>query len=130
MARTVRATMMVEGLVVASGYTVKAGQLVGFSGGEVVPALGVAGSVVPARGVALTSGKGGQAIAMGLRGEVSGVGAPAAAGADAYVSEINEGEVQAAAPTGAGSWQQSVGWAPVASGDRVALTFQDEGAVS
>ena len=133
MAKTVRATMVVEGLVVAAGIPVKAGDLVGFLGGLVLPALGASGFYTAARGVALTGGRAGETVAMAVRGEVSGLAGLPQRGGLVYVDENTDGVISGTKPVTAGSWAQAVGWTTdgetPGSGTRVALTLQDDGVV-
>ncbi len=132
MARTVRATMVIEGLEVGAGGVVKAGDLVGFSGGKLIPAVGTAVLYTPARGVALTSGEGGELVAMALRGEVSGLSGLPTRGGSVYLSEDAAGGISGSPAGSAGGWAQRVGWSAdgesADSGTSVVVTFQDEGA--
>ena len=133
MAKTVRATMVIEGLEVAAGATVRAGELVGFSGGKLVPAIGASGLFTPARGVALTSGQAGEKVAMALRGEVSGLSGLPARGGAVYLDEVSAGRISGTVASSGGAWAQGVGWSgdgeAAGSGTRAVLTFQDEGTV-
>lgn len=66
-ARTVKASLVIDGIEV--GRAVKAGDLVGFDAGKLASAVGAAGAVVEARGVAVTHGRAGKFISIELRGE-------------------------------------------------------------
>lgn len=109
---------------VTFGEAVTAGDLVGWSGGQVVPALGMAGSVVPAVGVAAASYRAGEKGAYHLRCELSGL-TGLAAGATQYLSVSTPGAMQSGVPSGAGNFKQAVGYAVAA--DRMVCVFQDAG---
>ena len=124
--------MVIDGLEVAAGSVVKAGDLVGFSAGKLVPAVGASGFYTPARGVALTSGRAGEKVAMALRGEVAGLSGLPQRGGAVYVSENVGGGISGSEPASGGSWSQRVGWTAdgeaAGGGTRVVVTFQDDGA--
>ncbi len=107
------------------GEAIKAGDLVGFSGGQMVRAIGAAGGVVVAVGIAAASYRAGDTGAMHLMGEISGFSALAIGDAQ-YLSLVDAGEIQSDLPAGAGNYRQLVGYAVAA--DRVAMTIPDHGA--
>ena len=105
---------------------IKAGDLVGISGGKMVPALAAVAGQVKALGIAAASYSVGDTGAIHVVAEVDGF-AGLVAGDAQYLSETAAGTVQAAAPVGVGKLSQVAGFA-VAS-DRVVFVFQDAGVV-
>ena len=124
--------MVIEGLEVAADTTVRAGDLVGFAGGKLVPAQGAPVFYTPVRGVALTTGVAGDTVAMALKGEVSGLAGLPQRGGTVYLAEEAEGAISGTLPASGGSWAQKVGWTAdgeaAGTATRVVLTLQDEGA--
>jgi hypothetical protein len=114
--------LVVTGLPV--GGSMEAGDLVGWSSGQVVRAIGASGSPVTAIGVALAAYRTGELAAVAIQAEVSGFSA-ITRGQRQYLSVSAAGERQASAPSGTGQWKQTVGWGT--GPDRIAFTFQDEG---
>jgi len=106
------------------GEDVRAGDLVGWSGGKLVRACGSAGNPISAVGIAAASYKDGETGAMHLAGEVSGF-AGLAVGSVQYLSLTTPGSVQATLPTGTGNLRQAVGFAVAV--DRVAVVIRDGG---
>jgi hypothetical protein len=106
---------------------IKAGDLVGISGGKMVRALAAAGgSQVKARGVAAASYRAGDTGSLHTMAEVDGFSG-LAIGDSQYLHESMAGDIQPAAPVGAGKLSQAVGFAVAA--DRVMFVFQDAGVV-
>ena len=122
MGKGVMAGVTVSG--VPFGENVKAGDLVGWSGGKLMRASGSAGNPIAAVGVAAASYKNGETGSMHLTGEVSGF-AGLGVGDTQYLSLTTSGGVQAAAPSGTGNLKQAVGFAVAA--DRVAVVIRDGG---
>jgi hypothetical protein len=118
-----RADMVVGGLPV--GGSTEAGDLVGWSGQQIVRASGAAGGSIPAIGVALAAYRAGDTGAIALRAEVSGLSG-LTRGQTHYLSTSTAGSTQATAPSSAGMWKQKVGF-PTAA-DRMLFHLQDEGA--
>ncbi len=122
MGKAVTAGLTISG--VPYGEDVRAGDLVGWSGGKLVRAIGSAGGPVSAVGIAAASYKSDEVGAMHRMGEVSGF-AGLAAGDTQYLSLATPGGIQAAVPAGVGNLKQVVGYAVAA--DRVAVAIRDEG---
>lgn len=122
MSKVVTAGLTVAG--VPYGEDVRAGDLVGWSGGRLVRACGSAGNPVPAVGIAAASYKADESGAMHLVGEISGLSGLTVGGMQ-YLSLSTPGSIQGSVPSGTGNLKQAVGYA--VAGDRVAVVIRDQG---
>ncbi len=122
MGKVVSAGLTISGL--PYGDIVQAGDLVGWSGGQLVKACGVAGDPIPAVGIAAAGYRPGDVGAMHLMGVVSGF-ASLGEGNTQYLSLSVAGGVQQTIPSGAGALKQVVGFA--VAPDQIAMVLRDEG---
>lgn len=124
MARVVRnAGVVIGGLPV--GGSIVAGELVGFSMGKMVQALGTSGGVVAAVGVSMATYENGDVGAMAQIAEVAGF-AGLNPGAALYLSLDTPGDVTAVTPSGSGNLKQQVGVA--VTPDRALFVYLEPGA--